>query len=333
MKASAALLALLACATIAYAGAAYEGTRLFLGTALPYTAVLIFLIGFIYRVLLWAKTPVPFRITVSCGQQSSLPWIKWQGIENPRGLSGVVARMALEILTFRSLLRNTRTGLISGGRLAFGSSLWLWMGALAFHWSMLVLAIRHLSFFMEPIPAWIVRLRAIDGIFETGLPALYITTALFITGIVVLLLRRFVLPQLRYISLFPDYFLLFLLLGIGASGALMRHVIKIDTAAVKRLAMGLATFNPVPPPELSGFFYAHLFLVCMLIALFPFTKLMHMPGVFLSPTRNLANNNRMKRHVNPWNYPVKTRHFRDWQEEFKDRLTAAGYELEGDGHG
>lgn len=333
MKASVAFFSLLACSALAYAGAAHEGPRFLLGTAVPYAAVLIFIAGFAYRVLLWARSPVPFRITLSCGQQPSLPWIKSQRIENPRGLYGVLARMALETLAFRSLLRNTRTGLLRGGRLSFGSSLWLWMAALGFHWSMLVLALRHLALFTEPIPAWIAGLRAIDGMFEIGLPALYITTALFIAGTAFLLLRRFLLPQLRYVSLISDYFTLFLLLGIGASGVLMRHVVKIDVEMVKRLAMGLATFNPVSPPELGGLFYTHLFLACLLIALFPFTKLMHMAGAILSPTRNLANNSRMKRHVNPWDYPVKTRHFRDWQEEFKDRLTAAGYELEEDADG
>ena len=333
MKAFMAIFSLLACAALAYAGASFEGSRFLLGSVLPYAAMLIFIAGFAYRVLVWARSPVPFRITVSCGQQSSLPWIKSQRIENPRGLPGVCARMALETLAFRSLLRNTRTALLRGGRLSFGSSLWLWMAALAFHWSMLVLALRHLALFTEPVPAWIARLRAIDGMFEIGLPALYITTALFIAGTVFLLLRRFLLPQLRYVSLISDYFILFLLLGIGASGVLMRHVVKIDVEAVKRLAMGLATFKPISPPELGGLFYAHLFLVCLLITIFPFTKLMHMAGALLSPTRNLANNSRMKRHVNPWDYPVKTRHFKDWQEEFKDRLTAAGYELEEDTHG
>ena len=55
---------------------------------------------------------------------------------------------------------------------------------------------------------------------------------------------------------------------------------------------------------------------------------MHMGGVFLSPTRNLANNNRMKRHVNPWNYPVKTHTYAEWEEEFRDKMKAAGIPLE-----
>jgi hypothetical protein len=53
-----------------------------------------------------------------------------------------------------------------------------------------------------------------------------------------------------------------------------------------------------------------------------------MGGVFLSPTRNLANNNRMKRHINPWNYPVKVHTYEEWEDEFRDKLEAAGMPVE-----
>jgi hypothetical protein len=55
---------------------------------------------------------------------------------------------------------------------------------------------------------------------------------------------------------------------------------------------------------------------------------MHMGGVFLSPTRNLANTNRMKRHINPWNSPVKVHTYEEWEDEFRDKIKAAGLPLE-----
>ncbi len=67
---------------------------------------------------------------------------------------------------------------------------------------------------------------------------------------------------------------------------------------------------------------------CALLAYFPFSKLMHMPGVFLSPTRNLANDNRARRHVNPWNAPVKVHTYEEWEEEFHKALKSAGFPLE-----
>jgi hypothetical protein len=75
-------------------------------------------------------------------------------------------------------------------------------------------------------------------------------------------------------------------------------------------------------------FYTHVFLASLLIAWFPFSKLMHMGGIFLSPTRNLANNSRRKRHVNPWNYPVAVHSYEQWEDEFRYKMKACGMPVE-----
>jgi nitrate reductase gamma subunit len=99
--------------------------------------------------------------------------------------------------------------------------------------------------------------------------------------------------------------------------------------AVKELALSVVTFNPSTPPEGIGvWFYIHLFMVCSLLAYFPFSKMVHMAGVFLSPTRNMANNNRMRRHINPWNYPVKVHTYEEYEDEFRDVMKAAGLPLD-----
>ena len=143
-----------------------------------------------------------------------------------------------------------------------------------------------------------------------------------------LLLRRVLDSRIRYISLPADYFALFLLLGLAVSGILMRYWFKTDIVEVKQLALGLVTFHPVLQAGVGAIFFMHLFLLSALIAYFPFSKLMHMGGVFLSPTRNLANNNRSKRHVNPWDYPVKVHSYQEWEEEFREKITACGLPLE-----
>jgi len=51
----------------------------------------------------------------------------------------------------------------------------------------------------------------------------------------------------------------------------------------------------------------HLALVASLMIIFPFSKLLHAPGVFFSPTRNQADNSRDKRHVTPWAVEPKAR--------------------------
>ena len=103
---------------------------------------------------------------------------------------------------------------------------------------------------------------------------------------------------------------------------------RVDIIGVKELATGLLTFNPIIPPNIGAMFYIHLFLVSLLLVYFPLSKLVHMGGVFLSPTRNLANNNRVRRHVNPWDYPVEGHSYEEYEDEFRDLMKSAGLPLD-----
>lgn len=326
---SLAVLVLVLCASLA---GATEIGRILIGVVVPYAALVVFIAGFCWRVALWASSPVPFRIPTTCGQQKSLPWIRSAKLDNPSSGWGAVGRMALEILLFRSLFRNNRAEMHEKGYV-FGDSKLLWLGALSFHLSLLIILLRHLRLLVQPVPPFIVQLGAIDSFFQVGLPPLYLTDLVLFVALAYLLCRRFMNPMLRYIAQFTDYFAPILLLGIAVTGILMRYATRVDVVAVKRLALGLATLNPVLPESVSSIFYVHLLLVSVLTAYFPFSKLMHMGGAFLSPTRNLANNSRMKRHVNPWNYPVKTHPYVEWEEEFHDKLKMADIPLDEAQHG
>ena len=312
---------------IALGGVAGIGGYSLFGIIIPYSAFLAFLAGVTYRVILWAKSPVPFRIPTTCGQQKSLPWIKSNPLESPPNTAGVVGRMVLEVLFFRSLFRNSKMELREGKPI-FGGAKWLWLAGLAFHWSFLIIALRHLRFFFDPVPGSINLLAALDGLFETAVPTLYMMDVLFLVSVTYLFLRRLAIPWLRYISLPADYFPLLLILAIGLSGFLMRHVYKVDLYKVKELALGWVRFQPRIPEGIGWIFYVHLFLVSVLLAYFPMSKLMHMGGVFLSPTRNLPNDNRKRRHVNPWNYPVKVHTYQEYEDEFREKMKAAGIPVE-----
>ena len=72
----------------------------------------------------------------------------------------------------------------------------------------------------------------------------------------------------------------------------------------------------------------HLFLVSVFVAYFPFSKLSHMAGIFMSPTRNMANNNRMVRHINPWNPDVKIHSYQAYEDEFREKMKSVGLPLE-----
>ncbi len=298
--------------------------------AVPYAAIVIFLVGITLHIVTWARSPVPFKIPSVCGQQRSLPWIRQQGLESPFTRWQVVERMALEILLFRSLFRNTRSVLTRNQRLVYQPDKTLWLGALVFHWSLLIIVLRHLRYFLQPVPRSMQLLWACDGILQLLVPTLLITDVLFVCALLYLLGRRLFHPLVRYISLPADFFPLLLMLGIAISGILLRYTDRVDLIAVKKLALGLTVFHPIIPQGLSALFYVHLLLVSSLIAYIPFSKLMHVGGVFLTPTRNLPNNNRARRHINPWNHPVPVHTYAEWEAEFHDKLAAAGIPMEDD---
>jgi nitrate reductase gamma subunit len=241
--------------------------------------------------------------------------------------------MALEILAFRSLFRNTRMKLREGGKLAYQLEVFLWLGALAFHYAFLAVTIRHLRLFTEPVPFFVqlvekvdsfFRLEMVYDVFQFGLPGVYISGFVLLAAVGYLALRRIFIPNVRYISLISDFFPLFLILGIAFTGILMRYVTKVDIAAAKALTMGLVTFRWTVPEGLGTVFYVHLFFVSVLLAYFPFSKLMHLGGIFLSPTRNMTADTRARRHVNPWNYPVPVHTYEEYEDEFRDKMVEAG---------
>ena len=181
-----------------------------------------------------------------------------------------------------------------------------------------------MRFFTEPVPVLVQWLEMLDAFFQFGLPVVYLSGLVLLAAVVYLFLRRVFLPHLQYISLAADFFPLFLIGGIAISGILMRYFSKIDVMAAKELAMGLVTFRPTIPEGISGIFYVHLFFVSILLAYFPFSKLMHLGGVFLSPTRNLPTDTRARRHINPWNYPVPVHTYEEYEDEFREKMVEAG---------
>ncbi len=307
---------------ISYLGA-LAGLDFLLGVIIPYISSLLFILGFIWRILDWMKSPVPFRIPTTSGQAKSLDWIKKDELESPSGFLGVVGRMSMEVLFFRSLFRNTKAEMAPGPRLAYGSSKWLWMAGMLFHWTLLIIVLRHYRFFLTPVPGFVEFLEKVDGFLQITFPTFYITDLLLVFAVTFLLFRRLVSAQMRIISLSTDYFPLFLILAIALSGISMRYLDKVDIIAVKFLIQGLLSFQFNHPGEIGAIFYVHLFLVCVLMGYFPFSKLMHMGGIFLSPTRNLANNSREKRHINPWNPEVNYRTYKEYEEEFREKMVKA----------
>jgi nitrate reductase gamma subunit len=228
-----------------------------------YAVAAIFVAGVATRIFVWAAAPVPLKIPTTPA---------------PKTYQGVTFRVLSEVLVFNSLFRADKL---------------LWVGAWAFHIGLVLIILRHLRYFLYPVPGWVMTMQT---------PGVW-TGYLFLLPILYLLARRLTLRPVIYVSTFTDYFVLALLGGIVGSGVIMRYAARVSMVEVKAFILGLLTLNPVSPPT-SSFFLAHILLVSLLIAYFPFSKLMHAGGVFFSPTRSSRNNSRRVRHINPWDSKV-----------------------------
>lgn len=192
----------------------------------------------------------------------------------PLTSQGAAFRVAREVVVFESLFKSNKP---------------LWIFAIVFHFGLFLVLARHLRYFQEPVWTLVALIQPL-GVYG-GLA--------MIGGLVLLLLRRILVARIAFISGPSDYLMLVLLIAIGISGMAMKMMAHTDIIAVKAFFLGLMRFNFQPLPT-DPLLLAHLFLVAMLMIVFPFSKLLHVPGVFFSPTRNQCDNPREKRHLSAW---------------------------------
>ena len=79
----------------------------------------------------------------------------------------------------------------------------------------------------------------------------------------------------------------------------MKYVAHTDVVAVKSFFLGLIVFQVRELPA-DPLLAVHLGLVAALMLVFPFSKLLHAPGLFFSPGRNQADDPRERRHLAEW---------------------------------
>jgi len=184
--------AVIALVLIALIGAQIPGMQYLFGVIIPYLAFIVFIGGFVYKVMHWGKSPVPYRIPTTSGQGKSIHEgeVSTQDkLDCPYNAGEVVGRMILEIFFFRSLFRNTKAEIHPGPKLTHESSKWLWLFSIAFHYSFLVTIIRHLRLFTNPVPFFVGMTEYFDGIFQVGVPVMYQSNVLFVGALLLLLLR------------------------------------------------------------------------------------------------------------------------------------------------
>lgn len=228
-------------------------------TLLYYGATLVLALGLALRIRRYATIPAPLKIPTTPAPTSRV---------------GVALRILRELTLFESL---------------FKSNKWIWLFGWMFHFGLLLVLLRHLRYFTEPVWGWVAFLQ----------PYGKYASLMMVAGLLGLWFRRVAVDRVRYISALSDHLMLALLIAIGATGIAMSFSVGTDVVAVKTFFLGLMWFDwqSLPPDPLL---YAHLVLVAVLMLIFPFSKLLHAPGVFFSPTRNQADNPRERRHVAAW---------------------------------
>lgn len=192
----------------------------------------------------------------------------------PLTKGGVAVRLAKEAILFAALFRSNK---------------WTWLFGWMFHMSLFVILTIHLRYFIKDVPEWLVLLQPIGK---------YAAFTMII-GLLGLLVRRMFVARVKYISSPSDYLWLLLLIVIGLTGVTMRFISHTDIISVKQFSLGILQFDwqalPMDVPLL-----VHLFLVAILMILLPFSKLLHIPGLFFAPSRNQVDNPREQRHIAPW---------------------------------
>jgi nitrate reductase gamma subunit len=229
-------------------------------SVLFYAATIILVGGLAYKISVYARTPAPLKIPTTPA---------------PTTKSGVAMRMAREVVLFESLFKSTK---------------WTWLFGWAFHFGLLLVLLRHLRYFTDPVWTWVALIQPF------GIYAGFV----MLLGLLGLWGRRVFVDRVRYISSPSDHLMLALLVAIAGSGLLMKFVGHVDIVAVKAFFLGLMTFNIQELPANSPMLYVHLALVATLMIIFPISKLLHVPGIFFSPTRNQVDNPREQRHVAAW---------------------------------
>jgi nitrate reductase gamma subunit len=224
-----------------------------------YAATLLFVVGVARKVFIYARTPQPLKIPTTPAPTTAV---------------GVVWRMVKEVTVFQSLYKSNK---------------WIWLFGWVFHFSLLLVLLRHLRYFTEPVWFWVSWIQPLGKYAAFGMLA----------GLGGLWARRFLVDRVRYISSPSDHLMLALLVAIGGSGLAIKYISHTDVVALKVFALGLMRFDPQPLPS-DPLLLAHLGLVALLMIVFPVSKLLHAPGLFFSPTRVQIDNPREVRHVAGW---------------------------------
>jgi len=236
-----------------------------------YLAMIILVVGITNKLLQYKRVPAPLKIALTPA---------------PITRTGVVYRFFTEVVLFNSLFR---------------ASKWTWIFGFIFHVSLLLAFFRHLRYVISP-----------DSLMWPLVNNLVVQSFghyagfAMVLGLLGLLGRRIFVDRVRYISSLSDYLMLILIIGIAVTGLMIVYVARTDIVQLKAFIMGLFLFDWQNLPA-DLILLAHLTMVLFLAMIFPISKLLHAPGLFMSPTRYQIDNPREKRHLSPWGAEIEAK--------------------------
>lgn len=191
-------------------------------TGLFYGVLIIFILGCVYKVAVYLRTPVLFQTPL----MPSSPY-----------LLHTFSRYINEIVFFRSVYKADKL---------------LWILSLCFHYSLLLLFIWHLRYFFT-LP-----INVLNFLESSKL----INSIIFIMSSSGLLLRRCFQERIRYISAPTDYLHLIFFLYSAISGMVMMWYFPVINAEILTAFSSTTLFTVIPFPThplfLSHFFIALL---------------------------------------------------------------------------
>ena len=193
--------------------------------------VLLLLLAYIMYIAFLVRVFTHVRIWLNAAVQS----VSYTHV--PQDSFRVWALAALEVLFFRKLFANDKL---------------LWPGSWLFHLSLFFVLLRHLRYFLQPVPGCITAVQPY-GIFSG-----YI----LLVALVFILFLRLLSGKKRYVS-YSNYLILSVLLILSISGLLMRNFYRPDLLQAKAFILGILTFRPEAAP--SGILFTFHFLTALLL--------------------------------------------------------------------
>lgn len=226
------------------------GIQFLVGSIMPYITVIVFVVGMIYRIIVWSKIPAAI-ITLY-----------------PRPEQGLLSQILKDVFLFPGLFKSDKV---------------LWIGAWIFHISLAFIFIGHFRVVTDFPWLWNLLGMSPEAVDMISMTSGGIAGIIILSAVIFLIFRRIGVQRVREISGFGDYMIMFIILAILITGNYMRFFQHFELNDTRTYFFGLATFSSFKIPS-SGMFLMHFFLGQLLIIFIPFSKILHLGGIFFSQT-------------------------------------------------